>query len=200
MSNRKPKPPKLCRHKSQNLAYVRINGKQIYLGRWGSTEAWEEFERNRTFGTLRYSQASHWWRMECDPHVTLWARRLFAKLPKGQTSLELRETPSTCADIAWFMLRDPLRMSNPDRDRLMEIVDGYEHQIEHLDQIVEGKRDGWPSRHWKVAALRRTRRGNRRHHGLQQADYEIQRTVSLRSLKEDRYEHVIDGFLPTRTG
>ena len=30
------RPPKLCRHKSCNRAYVRINGKQIFLGPWTS--------------------------------------------------------------------------------------------------------------------------------------------------------------------
>ena len=37
--NPSTRPPKLCRHKSTNRAYVRINGKQIFLGPWDSPKA-----------------------------------------------------------------------------------------------------------------------------------------------------------------
>ena len=37
--NSSTRPPKLCRHKSSNRAYVRINGKQIFLGPWDSPKA-----------------------------------------------------------------------------------------------------------------------------------------------------------------
>jgi len=33
------KPPKLCHHKGTGRAYVRLNGKQVYLAKWGSAEA-----------------------------------------------------------------------------------------------------------------------------------------------------------------
>ena len=33
------KPPKLCHHKGTGRAYVRINGKQHYLAKWGTREA-----------------------------------------------------------------------------------------------------------------------------------------------------------------
>ena len=29
-------PPKLSRNKYRNFAYITVNGKQIYLGKWGS--------------------------------------------------------------------------------------------------------------------------------------------------------------------
>ncbi|MFO7775485.1 MAG: integrase core domain-containing protein [Candidatus Hydrogenedentota bacterium] len=37
--NTSTRPPKLCRHKNSNRAYVRINGKQIFLGPWDSPKA-----------------------------------------------------------------------------------------------------------------------------------------------------------------
>jgi hypothetical protein len=33
------RPPKLCRNKHRNFAYITLGGKQIYLGKWGSAEA-----------------------------------------------------------------------------------------------------------------------------------------------------------------
>ena len=39
------RPPKLCRNRYRMSAYVTINGKQIYLGKWGSNEAQAAYER-----------------------------------------------------------------------------------------------------------------------------------------------------------
>jgi integrase len=43
-----PKPtrtPKYCHHKARNLAYVHLDGKDHYLGRYGSPESWEKYHR-----------------------------------------------------------------------------------------------------------------------------------------------------------
>jgi hypothetical protein len=37
--------PKYCRHRGRNLAYVRINGQPLYLGRWQSDESRREYDR-----------------------------------------------------------------------------------------------------------------------------------------------------------
>lgn len=39
------RPPKLCRNKYRNSAFVIVNGKQIYLGKWGSPEAQAAYDR-----------------------------------------------------------------------------------------------------------------------------------------------------------
>jgi hypothetical protein len=36
--------PKLCRHNGTNRAFVRIQGKMIYLGEWGSPESKERYD------------------------------------------------------------------------------------------------------------------------------------------------------------
>ena len=38
-------PPKLCRNKARNFAYVTLNGKQIYPGKWGSPKAQAAYDR-----------------------------------------------------------------------------------------------------------------------------------------------------------
>jgi hypothetical protein len=40
-----PRQPKYCLHKSTNQAFVRVNGKQIYLGPYDSPESREAYER-----------------------------------------------------------------------------------------------------------------------------------------------------------
>ncbi|MEM7201117.1 MAG: hypothetical protein AAF628_12660, partial [Planctomycetota bacterium] len=37
--------PKLCRHKATDRAYARVNGRQIYFGKWGTDEAVEAYRR-----------------------------------------------------------------------------------------------------------------------------------------------------------
>ena len=39
------RPPKLCRNKHRDFAYITVNGKQVYLGKWGSAEAQAAYYR-----------------------------------------------------------------------------------------------------------------------------------------------------------
>lgn len=39
------RPPSLCRNKAKDFAYVYINRKQVYLGKWGSAEAQAVYKR-----------------------------------------------------------------------------------------------------------------------------------------------------------
>ena len=39
------RPPKLCRNKHRDFAYITVNGKQVYLGKWGSDEAQAAYDR-----------------------------------------------------------------------------------------------------------------------------------------------------------
>ncbi len=39
------RPPKLCRNKFNGTAFITVNGKQVYLGKWGSEKAQAAYER-----------------------------------------------------------------------------------------------------------------------------------------------------------
>lgn len=39
------RPPRLCHHKKRDYAYITVDGKQIYLGKWGSAEAQASYDR-----------------------------------------------------------------------------------------------------------------------------------------------------------
>ena len=41
------RPPSLCQNKAKDFAYVYINRKQVYLGKWGSAEAQGAYDRLR---------------------------------------------------------------------------------------------------------------------------------------------------------
>ncbi len=40
-----PRPPGYCHHKTKGLAYIRLNGQFIYLGRYDSPESKSEYRR-----------------------------------------------------------------------------------------------------------------------------------------------------------
>src|SRR5262245_19311852 len=42
---RPPRIPTLCRHKANNLAVVRLNGKDVYCGTYGTTEAKAKYDQ-----------------------------------------------------------------------------------------------------------------------------------------------------------
>ena len=43
--SKSPQPPRLRRHKPKDRAYVRLNGRQVYLGKWNSPEAKAAYDR-----------------------------------------------------------------------------------------------------------------------------------------------------------
>ena len=45
MSNNSVRVPAYCHHKAKDLAYVRLNGEMIYLGKYGSPESREAYDR-----------------------------------------------------------------------------------------------------------------------------------------------------------
>src|SRR5690606_25675955 len=45
MSTAKPRSPKYCLHKPKNQAYVRLDGRMIYLGIYGSSESYAAYTR-----------------------------------------------------------------------------------------------------------------------------------------------------------
>lgn len=55
---RRAGPPPLCRHKAKDLAYVTIDGRQAYLGRWGSAEAQSAYDEIVTEWKVSVSESS----------------------------------------------------------------------------------------------------------------------------------------------
>lgn len=73
----------------------------------------------RTFGTLRLAKKSGAWEIECEPHVRIRLKRMWAGTARQhQEKLRLADTPEVCADLAWILDRYPLELSPADHAHL----------------------------------------------------------------------------------
>lgn len=67
----------------------------------------------RTYGKL-WLDSDHW-HLEAEPHVAMWAKRIFPKIGAGaQGVLKLRHSEAVCRDLEWFLQRFTLDVRNLD--------------------------------------------------------------------------------------
>lgn len=72
---------------------------------------------DRTFGTLSYGKDK--WLIEAEPQVALRLKRIFAKVARStKGALTIADSIEACRELAWFLQRYPLVMSDVDRARL----------------------------------------------------------------------------------
>lgn len=94
----------------------------------------------RTYGklTLDTSTGRRFWRLEVEPHVAIWAKRVFPKIKPGkQGALQLAHSPAVCRDLEWFLHRFPLEVDR--RDLLETASAAHQERIVTLDNIISGK-------------------------------------------------------------
>lgn len=77
------------------------------------------------------------WHLECEPHVAMWARRMFGRLPKAGRKFELTNTPQICADLKWFLVRFPLDVKPV--EALDDGASRHHERILTLSKIVGSK-------------------------------------------------------------
>ncbi len=87
----------------------------------------------RTFGTLRLSDDYREWCLEAEPHVMMFARRVF---PGMKRSTRISATPAHCADLEWFMQRFPLEVEK--RSVLEAKASAHRETRARLDQVMLG--------------------------------------------------------------
>lgn len=54
------------------------------------------------------------WEVDCEPHVSLQLKRLFPALADQFGKYRLSNTPDVCRNLAWFMLRFPMKVTPAD--------------------------------------------------------------------------------------
>lgn len=94
----------------------------------------------RTYGklTLDRSTARSVWKLDVEPHVALWAKRIFPRIKPGkQGTLTLAHNSAVCRDLEWLLQRFPLEVSHP--DMLANGAQSHRDRILTLDQIVGGQ-------------------------------------------------------------
>lgn len=91
----------------------------------------------RTYGTLKLNKSGDSWLLKCEPHVAMWAKRIFKRLPKSSSdgAFKLSNNPSTCRDLEWFVQRFPLDIA--DQDELTGQSNKHRDHIARLDQIID---------------------------------------------------------------
>jgi SNF2 family DNA or RNA helicase len=92
----------------------------------------------KTYGTLQYKTGeTGTWRIECEPHVMITLKRVFARLMSQRlTVATLSDAPNICRDLQWFMDRYPLEMTDDDRGRLDCGADIYVQRTEEIERIL----------------------------------------------------------------
>ncbi len=75
----------------------------------------------KTFGSIYYKEKIDSWIIEeCSPHISIKLKAIFPKLAKNKSyPFIFDNSAEVCIDLAWFMSRYPLKMSNDDA-KLME--------------------------------------------------------------------------------
>jgi len=79
------------------------------------------------------------WVLDAAPDVHLRAKRVFGKIALADGGvLRLSDSPETCCDLAWFLQRYPLEMSDADRARLKAAAAGHHELLLSLETILGG--------------------------------------------------------------
>lgn len=91
----------------------------------------------RTYGTLRLKGGK--WVLEAEPHVIMRAKRVFLKLSKQSKIMKLSDTVDICRDLAWFMERYPLDMSEADRAHLEQRESTHRERETLVARILAGQ-------------------------------------------------------------
>lgn len=99
----------------------------------------------RTFGKLWHEAGS--WHLECEPHVAMWAKRVFPRIQALKIGrLSIKHSGSVARDLQWLAERFPLVIE--DREYLDTESQAHVDHILTLDKIVG---DGYRPREFELA-------------------------------------------------
>lgn len=92
----------------------------------------------RTYGRLTYDPSSRKWLMtSIPPNVAIRLKQLFPRIPKSETTVfSFDDAEDQCADLAWFMDRYPLEMSETDLARLNAQTTLFREHQDELERIL----------------------------------------------------------------
>jgi SNF2 family DNA or RNA helicase len=124
----------------------------------------------RTYGTLTLSGAD-WILDKIEPHVSIRLKQLFPRIAKASTCpYTIPHNDILDADIAWFLSRYPLAMTDADRDALTGGRLRFEDNLAAMEQILLpdykppaalGLRPGQKQRHYQAQAVEVLKRRGR---------------------------------------
>lgn len=91
----------------------------------------------KTYGTVERGGGE--WRIACEPHVRMRAKRVFEQVKKSDHAwISLSDNPRNALELRWFLERFPMDMTAVDRAHLEARAQEHEHRQELLSGILEG--------------------------------------------------------------
>lgn len=92
----------------------------------------------KTYGRLEYSETRRKWVMEdIPPHVAIRLKAVFPRISLTKTrDFTFPNDLPHCADLAWFLERYPMDMSDADARRLRRGRDDFEQEQRDLEEIL----------------------------------------------------------------
>jgi len=94
----------------------------------------------RLYGTLIYDRISRQWRVDCEPQVAMRIKRLFGKVGfSTQGTIILADTLETGRDLAWFLTRYAMRITDSDREYLESRETQHQTLVEDIGRILGGE-------------------------------------------------------------
>lgn len=92
-------------------------------------------QSSKKYGTIEYEKG--FWKIVCEPHVSIRLKRVFGKLSKGSTGKHLiSDTPENARDITWFIARYPMHVK--DEMRLFTQARKQREALTLVDKILAG--------------------------------------------------------------
>lgn len=89
---------------------------------------------------LRTDGGTHWWTIECEPHVRARMKRVFPRMPQWATDqLSLAATQENSRELLWFLSRYPMELSAQDTDELHRLSDEHVCVERELHELKAGR-------------------------------------------------------------
>lgn len=82
--------------------------------------------------------ANLYWEVECEPHVMIRFKRLFARIGHQFGVIRIRDSEEVCRDLCWFLDRFPLEMYPEHLEWLNKKSNIYDERIESFHKLVVG--------------------------------------------------------------
>lgn len=93
----------------------------------------------RTHGTLKLSRDRQWWHVDCEPHVRIKLKHVFARIAKGAHGvLKLAATDEVSRDLQWFMERFPFVVDAAAARVLDGRARAYDQRADRAAEILNG--------------------------------------------------------------
>ena len=77
------------------------------------------------------------WHLKCEPHVAMWAKRVFARIAPGSAGvLKIKNSDAVCRDLQWFDQRFSIEFLGSDRMEMETAAARHIDKILMLNQII----------------------------------------------------------------